>query len=238
MGERLDTITARPVCILGMHRSGTSCLTGSLEERGLFLGDVVNHAPHNIKGNKESLVVRSINDAVLEMSAGRWDSPPKELIWDDGLRRKRDSFIAQFKPNVIWGFKDPRTVLTLPFWLEALPDMQFCGTFRRADLVVASLFQRSRENTPTQYLSLWMAYNRRMLRYTKEHDMHLVCFDWEEDEYLEAVGNVAEALGLQRESCEDHSFFDRRLRSASLPPECATMTGTPAENLYNELLAK
>ena len=29
----------RVVCILGMHRSGTSCLTGSLQQAGLFLGD-------------------------------------------------------------------------------------------------------------------------------------------------------------------------------------------------------
>jgi len=29
-----------PILILGMHRSGTSCLAGCLEEAGLYLGDV------------------------------------------------------------------------------------------------------------------------------------------------------------------------------------------------------
>ena len=35
------------VVILGMHRSGTSLLTGTLQEAGLVLGDVVTSAPQS-----------------------------------------------------------------------------------------------------------------------------------------------------------------------------------------------
>lgn len=45
---------ASTVLILGMHRSGTSCLAGSLQEAGLYLGEVNTAAPHNAKGNRES----------------------------------------------------------------------------------------------------------------------------------------------------------------------------------------
>ena len=39
----------RTVMILGMHRSGTSMLAGSLQEAGLALGDVLTEAPYNPK---------------------------------------------------------------------------------------------------------------------------------------------------------------------------------------------
>ncbi|WP_173204579.1 hypothetical protein [Sphingopyxis sp. BSNA05] len=39
---------SRPfVLILGMHRSGTSCLAGALERCGLHLGDVRRTGTHN-----------------------------------------------------------------------------------------------------------------------------------------------------------------------------------------------
>ena len=49
--ELADT---QPIVILGMHRSGTSCLAGCLEELGLHLGTVITSAPHNKKGNREN----------------------------------------------------------------------------------------------------------------------------------------------------------------------------------------
>lgn len=40
------------VIVLGMHRSGTSCLTGLLQQAGVALGNVVKEAAHNKKGNR------------------------------------------------------------------------------------------------------------------------------------------------------------------------------------------
>lgn len=47
-------IQVGPVRILGMHRSGTSSLAGSLESAGLNLEDVVNASPHDKKGKQSS----------------------------------------------------------------------------------------------------------------------------------------------------------------------------------------
>lgn len=65
------------VMVLGMHRSGTSCLTGLLQQTGLELGDVVTEAPHNKKGNRENLDIMRLNDDVLAHSRGSWDRPQK-----------------------------------------------------------------------------------------------------------------------------------------------------------------
>ena len=46
----------RVVCVLGMHRSGTSCLAGSLEQQGLFLGETNTRGPFNLRGNRESFL--------------------------------------------------------------------------------------------------------------------------------------------------------------------------------------
>ena len=48
-----DTGTRAAVVILGMHRSGTSCLTGSLQDKGLYLGQVSQRGTFNKKGNRE-----------------------------------------------------------------------------------------------------------------------------------------------------------------------------------------
>ena len=118
------------IAILGMHRSGTSCLAGSLQQAGLYLGEVVEQAPHNRKGNRESLAIRSLNDRLLESNDGAWNRPPAELVWSEIFASTRDRLIAKFADRTSWGFKDPRTLLTLPFWQDGIPELVFVGTFR------------------------------------------------------------------------------------------------------------
>ena len=69
----------RVVCVLGMHRSGTSCLAGSLEQQGLFLGDVNTAAPWNRRGNRESFAMMDFQTAILEASGG-WLVPILERL--------------------------------------------------------------------------------------------------------------------------------------------------------------
>ena len=76
----MDNI-GRLICVLGMHRSGTSCVTGSLQQAGLFLGDCHTWNPHNTKGNRENQDFVDLNDAVLAFNNGAWDKPPKKSVW-------------------------------------------------------------------------------------------------------------------------------------------------------------
>lgn len=66
---------AAPVTVLEMHRSGTSCLAGCLEDAGLFPGEVSRAAPFNKKGNNENLAVMEFTDEVLA-EAGGSRAPP------------------------------------------------------------------------------------------------------------------------------------------------------------------
>src|ERR1700722_18071970 len=127
------------VCILGMHRSGTSCLAGSLEEAGLRLGDVFRVGQYNAKGNRENGRIMALQEAVLIHSGGSWDRPPEYVSWNDSNRAERDNIISSYTDEPVWGFKDPRTILLIDFWREALSNLTVVGTLRHPRLVAESL---------------------------------------------------------------------------------------------------
>lgn len=204
---------ARPVVVLGMHRSGTSSLAGCLQEAGLYLGEVVEQAPHNARGNRESLRIRAVNDMVLEHSGGSWDKPPRVIRWDDVLRLRRDDAVAAHMSKVgRWGFKDPRTILTIDFWTEAYPELELVGTFRHPLSVAESLRERGGW-TLERSLALWAAYNERLLSLHAARPFPLISFDLARDEYLAAVAAAASRLGLTGvASTRRFGFFSDELR--------------------------
>lgn len=203
---------SKVICVLGMHRSGTSCLAGCLQDYGLHLGDVVNAAPHNKKGNKENLTVRGINDLVLAASGGSWDQPPGTLSWNDGLRARRDELISSYANFPSWGFKDPRTLITLPFWLEALPNLHFIGTFRHPTAVAES-FEKREGTDPTTAIALWKDYNLKLIEYIEIYNFPLVCFDWSYEKYCQSLLEICAHAGLNEiPAISGFSFYDSKLR--------------------------
>lgn len=235
MGDQVKTDNLA-VCILGMHRSGTSCLAGCLEERGLYLGDVDNGSRFNVKGNKENEEFRLLNEDILIANGGNWGKIPEQITWTDEHRRRRDALIEGYAAVEAWGFKDPRAVLTLPFWTEALPDLRFIGTFRHPSAVVVSLSRRKKMMPETAPLDLWVAYNRRVLAQADQYDVPMVCFDWDADVYAKAVNKAASDVGLG--PAEGLDFFDETIRTSNLSKEEAVNVGSEAMALYDELMAR
>jgi hypothetical protein len=220
------------VLILGMHRSGTSSLTGSLQQRGLRLGKVRTSNPHNNKGNREHGMVIALNDEVLAASGGAWDSPPRQIAWNRRLARQRDRLLASLSrsPGAPWGFKDPRTVLTLPFWEQGLADYQAVGTFRHPLAVAQSLHARQ-GMAIEQGVRLWCDYNTKLLELCKQKPFPLVCFDASPSDYGLAVDRIANELGLVGPGAKE-SFFEESLRHQGgnsaerhLPEECRRIYG-------------
>jgi len=76
----MPATAADPCFVLGMHRSGTSYLTGILEEAGLWLGEVTRVSTFNAKGNRESPPLMRLNDAVLAANGGSWHCPPEGAV--------------------------------------------------------------------------------------------------------------------------------------------------------------
>ena len=231
-----DASARPPVVILGMHRSGTSCLTGSLQEKGLYLGQVSRRGEFNRKGNRENGAIMQLNEDILVGSGGRWDKPPPSVSWSEQHVPRRDEIVARFEAATpgLWGFKDPRLLFTLPFWQARLPRLTFVASFRHPRDVACSLRVRN-QMSGEDALALWASYNRRLLDYLKQHEFQLVSFDVSAEEYLRAVARVADQLGLRSGAGPaGSSFFDAELRHQTARDDSEPLPEEVTE-IYHEL---
>ena len=76
-----------PIMISGMHRSGTSMLTGVLNDLGLIIGN-------KLDSNKESIFFQRINIWMMSLLGASWDSPKQFEDINDDLR---DNVVEQIK---------------------------------------------------------------------------------------------------------------------------------------------
>lgn len=205
----------RCIIVLGMHRSGTSALTGSLQEAGVELGSVGTEAADNAKGNREPRSLNVLHDHLLEVNGGSWAEPVAPLSWQPIHRELRDLFIRQFAGVDLWGFKDPRTLLALGGWLPALPTAELVGIFRHPFLVAQSL--RCRNGLSGQAaLALWLYYNRVLLWWADQpRGLHLVEFDRDPSVFEASLNSLLAALDLPTPRL---TFFEPGLRSQDAPP--------------------
>lgn len=187
----------RVILILGMHRSGTSCLTGSVQQAGLALGEFSDWNPHNLKGNRENTEIMTLNEDVLKANGGAWNAPPRRVVWPPVYTMRARQILAKFAHNPVWGFKDPRTLLTLQGWLDAGIEPQYIGIFRHPLAVAGSLLARNGDAFTLQAaLQLWYDYNRRLLDIHRRTPFPLLCFDWPEATFHSALDSALAAIGL------------------------------------------
>lgn len=150
-----------PVIMLGMHRSGTSLLSRTLSELGLFVG-------RDLQRDHESVFFIRCNDWILRQAQGTWDYPEivRERAEDPAWRQRVASqvrhrlagirsgryagqghageFLAHLALSIPWGWKDPRNTFTLPVWRELYPDARVIHIARHGVDVASSLVARER----------------------------------------------------------------------------------------------
>jgi len=186
------------VCALGMHRSGTSCLAGSLQAAGLLASGVETWSADNLKGNRENQAIRQLNEVLLAFNDAAWDNPPAELSWRPEHAQRRNKLIASFNAAAhIWMFKDPRALLTFPFLEEGFEalgnDVLFVGTFRHPSRVALSLYQRS-QMPFEQGIQLWIHYNQKLVALFERSPFPVVCFDLPKEKYKQQLQNAIRQL--------------------------------------------
>ena len=203
---------AQPIAILGMHRSGTSCLAGSLQESGLYLGEVNTKAPANARGNRENRDIMDLHDEVLASHGFQWDRPPTySLDWSDNQVSRLKTLIGSYPQDRLWGFKDPRTLLLLDQWKTQLPNLQLVGSLRHPASVAASLRRRNRFTWEQGY-NLWLGYNDKLLTCLQRESFPVINFDQTADAYREALQDLVMRQGL-KVPAEGFQFFSNGLRN-------------------------
>lgn len=224
------TVAHTCLFVVGMHRSGTSCLAGTLSDAGVPFGDVNRKARHNPKGNIENRRVMDINNAVLANGGGSWLEPVTG-VWTDTERAERDEVLSDYSNWPLFGIKDPRLLFTLDGWLEAVADQRLIATFRHPLGVAASLQRRNRMPLD-EGLDLWLRYNERLLELSTRLDVGVVHFPQDRPTYLANVAAATEGLGLSLSGAGE-SFFDKDL----VHHEAAGSTGrSDVDAVYEALL--
>jgi tetratricopeptide (TPR) repeat protein len=174
------------IVVLGMHRSGTSCLAGMLSAAGLAsAGDTIRNWD-NARGHHEMLEAVRLNEAVLAHSGGHWLSPPATLRWTDEHAAARDALLAaqiDGRPSLL---KDPRTLLTLAFWRASAVPWRAIGIVRHP-LAVARSLESWREMPLAEGVALWAAHARALEADRAEHAYPLIDFDRPKAEVVAAV---------------------------------------------------
>jgi hypothetical protein len=209
----------RVITVLGMHRSGTSSLVGSLEAAGLPLGEVrAEGGASNAKGHREPGELISLHEDVLITSGGAWHMPPDKVRWTKRQQKRRDEFIASRAGLSLWGWKEPRTLLVIDGWLKVLPQLEMVGTFRHPAAVARSLQRRHGSDTVDPWLQLWLVYDSVLLRLATERGIPLIDFDLPANAYQARLRAIVEELRLPGGGDE---FFDASLRTsqAQAPPD-------------------
>ena len=153
-----------PVLIVGAHRSGTTATARALETLGLQIGQ-------QLDSHHESKALQRLHEHYLQRLGAAWHNPTPFLHWvqtpegerdcleylGNGLRQHFAGLLAyghdprglwlrtRLKFGAPWGWKEPRTTLFAPFWLQLFPGARFIDVVRHPVAVAMSIRQRERE---------------------------------------------------------------------------------------------
>lgn len=160
----------KTIVVLGMHRSATSLVARTLNSEVHMGKNLLIGLRDNPKGHYENVHIVALNDKILHQSGGSWHNPPprEQIIkigknYEEEIKKiiSDEVEIAKSKNMESWGFKDPRTCLTIDVWCSYLPSPQFIVCYRNPLDVAKSL--KARNNFSIEKgVELTREYNKRI----------------------------------------------------------------------------
>jgi hypothetical protein len=238
------------LCVCGMHRSGTSMVSQLISRCGVYMGPekvLTVSASDKQDGFWEDDALVKINDELLRHFSGAWDSPPMlQYGWEKSsalraLRRRGKNLIHERRSFPIWGWKDPRTSITLPFWKNLIPALKVVVCLRHPWEVARSLNRRNDMPMPAG-LALWRAYQCSLLAATTPDDRIITHYDSHFADPAAEIARLADFLALPEAhtlanklstTCKDHL---RNNRIENDPPE--SCLPQPIADLYSQMRAQ
>lgn len=165
----------KTIVVLGMHRSCTSLIAKGLHETDCFMGaNLLGAGNGNENGHYEDEKFIKLNDLILENAGGSWDNPPPEEDIINVGRKDSDSirkFVRMFERYPVWGWKDPRTTLTIRCFEPHLKNPVYVPCFRNP--VEAALSLCKRDGTSyKKNVALVYEYNKRLLNFLTSRMLH------------------------------------------------------------------
>lgn len=197
------------VLVPGMHRSGTSAVTGTLHRLGVpAAGTSMPATSDNPRGYYESVAVMAFHDAFLAATASHWTDPepiaPDLFQTAEGARWTADlaALIATdlLAAGRAFSVKDPRLCRLIPLWRAALARLgatpRVLIPLRHPQAVAASLRERDGMDEG-RALSLWLTHVLETERNTRDLVRAFVVYDRLLDDPLPTVERLLDQLAVR-----------------------------------------
>ncbi len=207
MADDPSPTTRRVVVVLGMHRSGTSAVAGSLQRLGIDFGPRLMPATDaNARGYYEHIDLVNVHDRLLLALGRTWDDTfpfPPGWWQDDALTgRFREDVLGllrrDFASPRLWGFKDPRLCRLLPWWepiWRAVGSEPLFVLVRRAPAEVADSLAKREGFSAAKCHLLWLQHTLEAERATRGHQRVMLDFNAFLADGGGALAVIAQALG-------------------------------------------
>ncbi len=190
------------ILVLGMHRSGTSALTGMLKLLGAEVGThLMSPDPEsNPKGFLENQDIVDIHDLVLEHLGSSWhDDRDLTAHWwqQPEMESFRQDLVAIIRRDYgeapLWVVKDPRMCRLLPLWAPLLEEMvdetKVVLIVRHPQEVAESLERRDGISCERAYM-IWLRSVLEAEQWSREYPRILVSYE----QLLSSWRSVAESI--------------------------------------------
>ena len=200
----------RVIVVLAMHRSGSSVMTRGLKALGVDLGDDLLEASEgeNDKGFWEDVDIFEFNERLLAKAQSSWQklAPLDGALFEGPAyaterREAAELLVKKLKPGVVFGFKDPRTVVLFAFWRCVFEDLEldvrYLITVRNPLETAASLNKRS--GFPMHKGAvLWAKHMIEAVRETNGQPRVFVAYDQILSDPEGELTRMAGSLGLEQ----------------------------------------
>lgn len=175
--------------ILGMHRSGTSAFSGVLSQMKVFMGSDLFSAQKGVneKGFFENSKVVELNEHIFDLILSSWDDPLGTQITLDnveGLNKIKDKasdlIRQEYLDKPLWGIKDPRMSVLLPFWQPIFSQFDISVNYIimvRHPIEVCRSLEKRDQFSQTKSLILWLNYTLSSLHYCKGLNYQILLYD-------------------------------------------------------------
>ena len=155
----------RALLVLGMHRSGTSALTGLIVRLGVDAPRTL-HPPNewNPLGYWESEPILEFHDRLLRAAGTSWDAwtPLRRLVCGSPVHGELTRLVAaEFGSAPMFVVKDPRMCRLVPFWLRTLEasDIEPAAILIVRDPVEVSRSLATRDGLSAEFsLLMWLRH--------------------------------------------------------------------------------
>lgn len=195
------------ILVLGMHRSGTSALTGTLNLLDVYLGsELLKPNAANPKGFFENYNFYEVNEELLRQCESSWDDlfyNEEKLLHIKETDALRDVIKKEFAYSRVFAIKDPRMIYLFPVYKRVLEeleiDIKVILPFRNPLEVASSLHKRD-SMSMEKGLLLW-AYNFLLAEYYSRGTQRVFTdFDELVSDTRKVVYHISEGLGLDLKS--------------------------------------